>query len=248
MHFKHFVNEKRFDRESTKEERDQYQKAAQEMFRTSRSGARFWGQLAVAPEGGANITNDMAVDYGIPNGQYDKIGVGSSSIVFSNGTQTVKFSVNGGRPSISGDSKGWTIQDPEDVIVERKRHADSLNKISQVEPIELPDTDKFFMDYSTYKSKKERGESVDLPRGVSYNKFVKGFAYVDTYSFDSLNCHTDDSGIIYQDLLPSNAKDIPVMTIRRVVAYLKEKGIYTDPFRPNSNMKMGDGAIYIMDA
>lgn len=238
------------NREEIQREIDEYSNILSNLFKTLPSGARFWGPLAITPQSTTvsapeRLTSEQARDYSLPMGNYKFIGRGAESIVYSDGRKVYKFSNKRGI-SRSQLGRSVSIQDPEDVIEDRFRKCREAKDVNNLPPLELADLSKFFLPYWEYKNRKERGENVQLPEGVSYNAAAKGFAFVSRHEFSSLNTICMDNGIIVQDIIPENARDLTRKEAQDVINHMKKNGIIPDLFNVRGNIKIGE-KVYVMD-
>lgn len=216
------------------------------------SGAKFQGDLAVISEHHPNtLTPEQARDYGLPASSYKFLGRGAESIVYTNGKNVYKFAKDKGS-SISnihigeGRTEVW-VSDPEDILEDRFRKCRDSKKVDSIPPIELADTSKFFMPYWEYKNQKEQGKTIEFPEEVIYHKSSKGFAFVNRYTFDSLNIYCMDNGIIVQDILPNGVRDLTRNEKIDIASHMSNNGVHVDKFNIGNNIKIGKNKIYVMD-
>lgn len=252
MTFKQYVytiSEKRFPQGTSTEELEQYRDKVMSRIEVLESGARYWGPLAISPEGKEEIiTPEQSEDYNLPRDTYHKIGGGAESIAYTNTrkTKVIKLSKHISS-SISHSSKGSIITEPEDIIEQRFRKCGTSKNVDKLPAIEMPDTSKFFMHYSDYKNKKDMGERVEFPEGVEYSKIAKGFAFVRRYSFVSLGVECLDNGIIMQDFMPSDARKMDKREANIITRFMRDNGVHVDMFNPYNNIFIGDNNIYVID-
>lgn len=243
------ISEKTFPHGTSKEELDRYTREVMDRLVTHKSGARTWGPLAISPEGNEKIiTPEQSVDYKIPRDTYTMIGRGAESIAYinSNKTKVVKL-VRNTSSSRSHTSSGVIIEEPEDIIEQRFRKCGVAKNVDKLPPIEIPDTSKFFMHYSDYKNKKDRGEPVELPEGVVYSKDAKGFAFVDRFAFVSLSLECLPNGIMLQDHLPEDGRKMTKKEAFFITKFMEANGVHVDKFNPYNNIFIGTDNIYVID-
>lgn len=239
-------------RAEVQREIDEYYKEVGKLFITLPSGAKFWGSLAITPitnrrSAPETLTREQVRDYGLPDGNYRFIGRGSESVVYTNGIKVYKISKTSGtsRSFLGGESV--YIEGPEDVLESRYEKCRESKKVDSFPPIKLGDTFKFYMSLWQYTKLKERGETIDFPEGVVYHEPSEGFTFTKLYSFDSLNIKCMDNGIIIQDIIPEDHRDLTYDEKIIIANHMTANGVTPDMFNMGNNIKIGRDNIYIMD-
>lgn len=170
------------------------------------------------------------------------VGRGASSVVFTDGKKVYKIAHYGVSVSWSGGKEIRST--PEKALSERKG---LVNEIKKLNGKKIP-IKKTIIHYSSYKQKKERGESVDLPKNARYDKDSKSFVVDMFYTISDLNIEMRDDGIIIQDIYPKNSTPIDNQLAKLIYNYIKTNfHIYIDMMGVLGNMRTKDGILYILD-
>ena len=210
--------------------------------RTLDSGAKFWGGMAIAPQTESEITLEQSKDYGISPSNYQRVGEGSGSVVYSDGNTIVKL----GKARLGGTFVNGAIQETQwtDMLKSRMREHERLKKIEDIPPYLIPQ-EGTFLHYSTYKNLDKKPVE-----GAVYNKDHKGFGIFDEYKFSTAGSRMLDNGIIEQQVVDTGRYKIKERNllydigahIKKHVGSLDNRGILGNIFFDSDNR-----IVYVID-